>query len=206
MNADLCFKFSKADWEALSKGLDDNDAGAWEKAIGVFERRMKERFFSCIDALEQSDTRPDSASGCPTDTDHCIPGFSIMAICCLLVETLQSFREKTGTAQAKEIFKSFLSLPAFEGAFCNSVAELFYYGIRNGIVHEGETRRWVIWRDEPSDKIVVCEGDGYALNRTRFCAAVKIEFKSYLKELHDPKNEELRMRFRKKMNDVKKVT
>ena len=91
MKYDLCVGFSNRESEALSKEL-DRDESAWAKAIGVFERRMRERFFSSIDALITADTKPDSQPSHP-DTGHCIPGFSIMALCCLLIETLQGFPE-----------------------------------------------------------------------------------------------------------------
>lgn len=218
MNAYLCFKFSKTDWEALSPRLEGNDESAWAEAIGVFERRMKERFFSCIDALEKADTKPDPASPDSAHTDQCIPGFAIMALCCLLIETIQYFREDVpATTDPEEpctfpagrcvkppsgtnqLFKAFLLRPTFEGAFNGSVAKKFNEGIRNGILHEAETRKWVIWRDEPTDQIVAKEEDGFALNRTLFYAAVKKEFNAYLRELRLPTNEVLRNRFKERM-------
>lgn len=93
MDADLCFGFTKTRWEKLSQKLDGNDERAWVEAIEVLERRMNERFFSSIDALVAADTRPDAPSSDPSNTPPCIPGFSIMALCCLLIETLQGFQE-----------------------------------------------------------------------------------------------------------------
>jgi hypothetical protein len=201
VKADLCFGFSSTDWENLVQRL-DNDEGAWSEVIGVFERRMKERFFTCIDALVEADTKPDLKSlGSPPEA-HCIPGFSIMALCCLLVETLQGFR--TGASpNTKEIFLKFLRRPAFGAAFAeDKIAECFVKGIRHGVLHEAETKKWVIWRSEPHGQIVAPEQDGHALNRTLFYDAVEQEFGSYLKELRDPSNDELRKRFRKKMGDI----
>lgn len=200
LKADLCFGFSSTDWENLVQRL-DNDEGAWSEAIGMFERRMKERFFTCIDALVEADTKPDLKSSTSPPEAHCIPGFSIMALCCLLVETLQGFR--TGTSdQTKKLFVKFLRRPAFGASFAeDKIAECFVKGMRHGILHEAETRKWVIWREAPS-QIAEPREDGYALNRTFFYEAVKQEFESYLKELRDPSNNELRNRFRKKMGDI----
>ena len=198
MKADLCFRFSTTEWRALARKLDCDDEGAWKEAIGVFERRITERFLSSIDALFAADTKPDLQSTNSTHTEHCIPGFSIMALCCLLIETLQGFREDPrGT---NEDIKRFLRRPAFGNAFNGQVAGRFAKGIRNGIFHEAETRRWVIWRDEPTGKIVASEGDGFALNRSLFYAAVRREFESYRKELRDAANPDLRKRFKKKMD------
>jgi len=140
MNADLCFGFSKTKWEYLSQQLDGNES-AWAEAIGVFERRMRERFFSSIDALFAADTKPDSRPPDLTHTPDCIPGFSIMALCCLLIETLQEFRETPPSAAApaepctypagscikpplgtNQLFIKFLRRPAFGGVFNGNIA------------------------------------------------------------------------------------
>lgn len=204
MKADLCFRFSSTDWENLLQRL-DHDEGAWSEAIGVFERRMNGRFFKCIDALVKADTKPDLNSSSSPPNAHCIPGFSIMALCCLLVETLQGFR--TGASPyTKELFIKFLRRPAFGAAFAeDKIAECFVNGIRHGILHEAETRKWVIWREAPS-QIAEPREDGYALNRTLFYDAVKQEFESYLKELSDPGSLELRQKFKEKMNHLCETT
>jgi hypothetical protein len=206
VKADLCFGFTSTDWQKLVGQLDHNET-AWAEAIRVFERRMKERFFTCIDALIKADTRPDTLSSSSSidahwlPDAHCIPGFSIMALCCLLVETLQGFREgpKPNTI---EQFTKFLRRPAFGKAFAeDKIATCFVKGIRHGILHEAETRKWVIWREEPS-QIVAAHEDGYALNRTLFYDAVEREFGSYLKELSDPAKDELRKQFIAQMNSI----
>lgn len=213
MDANLCFGFSVQDWGNLEPRL-DHDESAWVEAIRVFERRMNERFFTCIDALINADTRPDSQSSASSagahwlPDAHCIPGFSIIALCCLLIETMQTFREGASRKTEKQFIK-FLKRPAFDGAFVDDkIAECFVNGIRNGILHEAETRKWVIWRESPSQMVVVHQ-DGYALNRTLFYEAVKEEFGLYLKELNDPgnpANHELREKFKKQMNDICKET
>lgn len=192
----------------------------------MFERRMRERFFSCIDALIAADTRLGAASAESPNTNHCTPGFSIMALCCLLCDSLQSFREEEApitpqagpcpfpsgaciktTPSTNQQFRSFLSRPAFGDTFKDkTIANGFTNGIRNGILHDCETRRWVIWRDRPEGKIIAREGegDGYAVNRELFYAAVQQEFESYLVELRDPANQALRNRFEEKMNDIVK--
>jgi hypothetical protein len=223
MKADLCFGFSKSRWEKLSPRLGATDERAWGEAIGVFERRMRERFLSSIEALSAADTKPDFSSSDSATTAHCIPGFAIMAICCLFIETLQGFREAPSTMTdpapvgpctfpsghcikpppgTNQQFIKFLRRPAFGAAFTGDVAKKFASGIRNGILHEAKTRKWVIWRDEPSGEITAEEEDGYALNRNLFYEAVKKEFELYLRELRDSSNTELRQRFKKRMDDL----
>jgi len=222
VRAFLCFQYSSDDWKKLAPRL-DHDEAAWTEGIGVFERRMKERFFTSIDALVTADTKPDPNSSNPQPVvGHCIPGFSIMALCCLLVETLQGFRENPTTAtdappqpctypagncikrgpDTTGQFIRFLRRPAFGTAFAeDKVAKTFVRGIRNGILHDAETRGWLIWREEPSAMVQPWE-NGYVLNRTLFYDAVKQEFESYLSDLRDPKKTDLRETFKRKMMNI----
>ncbi len=124
-----------------------------------------------------------------------------MALCCLLIEAMQGFREGASRNTEGQFIK-FLRRSAFGGAFAEKkIATSFAKGIRNGIFHEAETRRWVIWREEPAQMVEARE-DGYALNRTLFYNAVRQEFGAYLKELNDPTNHKLREIFKKQMNDI----
>ena len=76
-------------------------------------------------------------------------GFSIMANCCLLIETLQSFKngwEDSGNKSALA-FKQFLSTEANFAIFKNKEKE-FYTNVRCGILHQGETTGgWKINRE-----------------------------------------------------------
>ena len=236
----ICRGFTVAQWNELklrlrnSAGTLKEDQAAWKCAVEVFERRITERFLAPIEALEQADSKADVAvaenapSDCSTlpaqtETLIVVPGFAIMALCCLLAETLQSFRSKQETPHkvggpcpypagacikapgttTTDALKAFLRRPAFKNSFlAEDVAVSFIRGIRNGILHEAETGEWVIWRNEPEGQVVTCEGDQYALNRTEFYRCLKAEFFSYLTELRDPQRNELRLRFCKKMNDL----
>jgi hypothetical protein len=124
-----------------------------------------------------------------------------MALCCLLVETLQSFRCKPEATT--DLFKEFLKRPSFQGAFADDeIAGSFVHGVRNGILHEAETRLWVIWRNEPKNQLVAADGKRYELNRSLFYRALKIEFEAYVQELRDNGSSNLRSRFFTKMNDM----
>jgi len=91
----------------------------------------------------------------------------------------------------------------FRGAFDDeNVARSFVNGVRNGIFHEAETRKWIIRRDKPQGQILAPEGRRYILNRTKFYEALKAEFHTYIAELRDAGNAALRSRFVKKMTDV----
>lgn len=236
----ICRGFTVVQWQTLHKrlinrdGTNSNDQDAWRCAIEVLERRIRERFLSGIEALETADSKSDisvvdeapaDCSTLPHGDGIVVPGFAIMALCCLLAETLQSFRCKTEMPQrldgrcsypngaciripqttTADAFKAYLRRPAFGGAFADEqIASSFVNGVRNGILHEAETRNWVIWRSEPENQIAAKEGEGYALNRGAFYRALKHDFADYLADLRKPKSLDLRVRFRKKMNDTVK--
>lgn len=238
----ICRGFTAAQWRKLSTrlvnsdGTSSNDQEAWRCAIEVFKRRIHERFLSCIEALEAADSKSDiwvrveAAADCstlPCKSDAVVPGFAIMALCCLLAETLQSFRCKQEPPQkpdeacsypkgpcvripqttTTDAFKAFLRRPAFNGAFADEqIATAFVNGVRNGILHEAETRKWVIWRSDPQNQIVAKLGGGYVLNRGAFYRALRHDFDQYLEELQGLNSVEQRLRFRKKMNDIVKET
>ncbi len=236
----ICRGFTTSQWCQLRTrlcardGRCIDDEQAWQCAIKVFERRIHERFMSCIESLEDADSKADvevsidalgDCSTLPSETGQriVVPGFSIMALCCLMAETLQSFRTKAQPTSSHgpclyphgaclrvppnttDNLKNFLRRPSFAGAFDDDlVVKSFIRGVRNGSLHEAETRRWVIWRNEPPGKILDKEGRGFALNRTLFYQALRSEFREYLRELGEPKNTDLRLRFLEKMNDIVK--
>lgn len=246
MSTQICRGFTDEQWRSLSerltldgnvRGYDGAARADWDYAIHVFERRIEERFFSCIKALEQSDTKSDVEIAHNATSDRAtisldepyavVPGFAIVGLCCLLVETLASFAETdrdvppqpTGPCQfpngecirpqspgGKRI-REFLRRPSFGEAFIeDEVGKRFVRGVRDGIFHEAETRGWLIRRDEPSSVIVGFEDGQYILNRTAFVVALRREFAGYLSDLRDAKGSTLRRRFLKKMNDIVKAS
>jgi hypothetical protein len=235
----ICRGFTDGQWRGLrtrlvENGVIQNDETAWDCAITVFERRIRERYFSCIEALRVADSKADVEVGdapppdCSTlpiasGGNIVVPGFAIMALCCLLIETLASFREDLAEAQLDgpcpypkgncirpqplggKLIRGFLQRPSFGQAFAEEeVAKSFVRGIRDGILHEAETRRWVIWREDPPGLVVEHEGKQHWLNRTAFCLALEREFDAYVADLRDSRNEELRKRFVRKMDDIVK--
>jgi len=214
---ELCAGLTSEQWRTdLRPHLDEDNPAMWDKAIGVFERRMRERFFRCIDMLLKADD-----AGSANETVR--PGFSIMALCCLIVETLESFHEGGRNANAGIVdqpctypagrcakepstaraFKDFLKRsPYFNADFRTSqIRGDFANDVRNALLHEAETRRgWLIERTVPADHILVNYDDGHRLNRTNFYRALHDEFEDYLAKLRDPSQDTLRKNFLKKMD------
>lgn len=234
----ICRGFTDKQWEKLCPELIDSSGQlkfgeeAWKVAIDVFDRRMRERYLCCIDALERADSRApyiDTPADAPIDGSTLpseiatTPGFAIMALCCLLIETLQGFREGNASqtppdncptpqkcahkvSGTNKVFKKFLTRDrgAFKGEFSEDWASRFVNGIRNGVLHDAETRQWVIWRENPSGGTVE-ERDGiFILDRTRFCNKLREEYKSYIDDLRDSQNEPLRRNFVQGVNGIVK--
>lgn len=77
-------------------------------------------------------------------------GFNIMANCCLLIETLESFYRGWGSTPkgAEPFCKFFNRAPQFKDFTGNDMPTIFYKNIRCGILHQGETTSgWRIRRD-----------------------------------------------------------
>jgi len=74
-------------------------------------------------------------------------GFTIMAICCLMIESIQSFREgRRESENVQNVFQRFLE-DSNSFNFSSSLAISIYSGIRNGILHQAETKNgWKITR------------------------------------------------------------
>lgn len=239
MSTQICRGFTDSQWQGLKKnlvkgGVAQDDAASWDCAIKVFERRMRERFLSCIEALQRADSKkdvevaddaPPNCSTLPKDDDDktVVPGFAILALCCLLVETLASFRDapaplaqpggpcpypqgnciKPQPPGSGKRIRDFLQRPSFGGVFADpKVARDFYDGIRCAIFHDAETRHWLILRERPKNQIVERDGDQYILNRAMFYQALRQEFDSYLGDLGNSNNVELRKSFVEKMDNI----
>lgn len=230
----LCRGFTDDQWRRLRPRLSDpTDHAAWQCAIDVFKRRMEERFFASVDLLVAHDARLDREvpAGSPADGSTLpsageavpvVPGFAVLALCCLLAETLAGFRAKPVPIAGDQVdctypkgkcvkpvspslLLTFLRRPRFQGAFAeDEVARSFVHGIRNGIMHEAETRSWIVWREEPAGVIVGREGTRRVLNRTLFYEVLRKEYDDYIAELSDAGNTALRTRFVKKMSDIAK--
>src|SRR4051812_40530692 len=76
-------RFRSSDWATLRSDLNDpGNVSAWAKAVEILHDRIESRFLEPIDRLRDT---PESA-----DLGF---GFAMLALDCLLIDTIQSFRE-----------------------------------------------------------------------------------------------------------------
>ncbi|MEX2120228.1 MAG: hypothetical protein WD847_11595 [Pirellulales bacterium] len=185
--------FDSADWKALK--LDDPDSPDWAKAVEILETRISGRFIEPVDCLIAADeSKP------PAQRRF---GFAVLAIDCLLVETLEAFRlglKDTGRESRKTFCHFLTERPLFKVHFTKEQAELFYKHFRCGILHQAEVGSGSkVWSVGP---LIQSDGATLTINRTKFHGRLKADFQSYLAELRDPANAQLRKHFRTKMDFV----
>jgi len=177
----------------------------WNRAIRIFEDRLRGRYFNYIGVLLSFEYSVQDYHS----------GFAITALDCLIVETLQQFYDGRDSSQGSEkSFERFLTSTSFgdderfgKDMSDGSLADLFYDQIRCGILHQAEVKtdsRIV----STGAKLITREGKGVVVNRREFHAQLVSEFESYIKRLRKPKSEkdqDLREKFRQKMDYICKV-
>lgn len=169
-------------------------SGSMDELIEFLERRYEERFLQPIQTLK-------TCKG-----NHTGYGFAIMALCSLLIESLQSYRyglpttyeaeyardlatftpppeyviAKSEHRSGRQAFEDFFSSNAHKTLFPGVDGVVFYTSIRNGLLHQAQTKQgWRIRTGESqlwntTDKIV---------DRTKFANALKKAFEGYIEEL-----------------------
>lgn len=201
-NPSIAPEYRSSDWHALD--LDNAHSDDWETAVSILETRIRARFLQPIDAI----------------IDHVDPqvaefsGFAIIALDCLLVETLGQFYlglEQTGWRQAQAVFEEvLLGSKRFVNDFkSGDVVGVFRDHFRDGILHQAETKGQSLVRfGEPCMIEYVDAADveaGLVVDRNRFHESLCLEFADYVEKLRDPTNTELRRRFRTKMDAIAKT-
>lgn len=168
----------------LSTQSCEND---WKKAVSILRDRIEGRFFNQI-ALLSNDVNAN--------------GFAIMALNCLLIETLYQFREgKEETSANKVAYSNFL-MEEFPEAFkSQDMAESFYVKIRCGILHSAQTKRKSMLSDR-EDIVVALEDQTLVVSVKGVSELLKTYFEEYTKKLLDTSKIDLRTNFINKMRFV----
>lgn len=114
-------------------------------------------------------------------------GFAIMTNCCLLIETFSSFLagyNKTPKNEDVTAFKNFFEkAEKYNNPLKCFKSEPFYYSIRCGLLHQGETyQNFKIRRDGP-----LFNKDEKTINANEFCKALEMFLCSYKRDLTNSK-------------------
>ena len=112
--------------------LTDHANADWQTAFDYLDKRLTERYIEPVEVLRNSESDK-SAS----DKKF---GFTVLAIDCLLIETIQSFYEGVTNShgQSQRLFKNFLTQRDNFKAFfpTKNAAGDFYINFRCGILHQ----------------------------------------------------------------------
>jgi len=155
-------RFTVNDWKKLSFATEED----WQKAIEIVDDRIHGRFIRWVDGLIDSE----------------FAGFASTALDCLLLETYYGFRAGASTRDTQKVYRTVLTAPPF--CFSDALAKAFYENVRNGIIHDTETRKGWIIRMEAQSQTVVCDGAGsHILNRTMFHDTLKKGIEGWITQL-----------------------
>jgi hypothetical protein len=186
---DISPNYSTADWNRLDLSNPFSKDDDWGIGIEIFEDRIRGRFLNIVGNIQSAP----------------FSGFVVMAIDCLLVETLEQFYRGVpdSVGGSKAFFTNFFERSdVLKKEFTESQRELFYDHFRCGILHQAEIKGdslvWkvgqLVWENQPGS---------ITINRQKFHEILACEFSAYTQKLRDKANfSDLRLRFRTKMDYI----
>ncbi len=193
--------YRASDWRSLD--LRNPDGQDWQKAVDILYDRLNGRFLAHVKLIEHNPNKEIK--------EFC--GFVILAIDCLIIETMYQFYNGVNETNIKheEAFWKFFSNSIFFNKDFDSKnkAILFYRHFRCGILHQAQTKRASkirIGLQKMIEQSVAGNiNNGLIIDRKKFHQALINEIDNYKDRLRNPKIEEdyvLRENFIKKMSYI----
>lgn len=181
-----------SDWQ---RAMTNDD---WPLMVCLFKDRLSGRFLEPIKLIEQDATIGPFS------------GFSILALDCLLIETLNQFYQgldETPEDHQKQFWLFFKGSEYFKKHFTRKAAEVFYSHVRCGLLHQAQTKRQTFIRADQPAMIRASNGNlsnGIIVDRTKFHQALELEVASYVAKLErgSEADSDLRANFLKKMQII----
>ena len=196
-------KYKNEDWKKLN--LTKKYSRNWETGANIVQDRINGRYLIQIDVLENN-LKPEIWE---------FSGFLIMAVDCMVIETLNQFFlgiEDTNNkyrGRSWESFRDFFNRSDyFKDYFNDNKAKIFYDHIRNGLLHQSQTKEKTLINIKEDEMIKKVNQDdineGIIVNRKLFHKALLDEFKSYINNLKskDSKYDDMREKCIIKMNTI----
>lgn len=178
--------FSKYDFLNLKLELSSSDKD-WQKALEIFDDRFYGRFWGSIQNLS---------------TNVNVNGFAIMALDCLLIETLLQFDLGVDTTPPANwrSFSTFLKRN-FPEHFDSVKASRFYSDIRCGILHSAQTKNNARLTTK-NEFVVDLKDDILLVSVERLTAILFQYYNEYKNKVLDRNNVTIRRLFINKMNFI----
>lgn len=187
-------KFKIEQYQNIKLQISSNES-SWISAIGIFKDRIEGRYLNLIQKL---------ISDSNTEEVFVSFSFSIMALNCLLIETLQQFYKGTDETKGKNevAYTKFLtSYEPFKSEFSKKTAEAFYKDVRCGILHQAQTKRNTQLTLH-GNKIIEEIKNGIKVDVEKFYELVKKAIEIYINKILDNREIELKKNFINKMNYI----
>ena len=178
-------RYSVSNWKMLNLSTPSD----WQTAVRVLEDRLNARFFDAAEAIDQQD----------------FAGFAVLALDCLLIETLQQFKEGVGETprrKGEQYFVNFLTTAPFSSYFTKASATKFYCHFRCGILHQAEIKAISKVRRVAPLTAPTPDGKGLIINRKLFHSTLRKAFAAYLRALRNRSDALLFQHFVNKMNHI----
>lgn len=233
--SEIAPNFTEKNWKDLE--LDDMNHPHWQTAIDKFWQRLNTRYLRPIKILLETHALEKNISDEEDDPQKLLdnrrirPGFIILMIDCILIETIQAFSDGVDEKTIKdESFKKMkkedrqYSGAAFFGKFvkkceikieCNGISQeltapdidLIHNHYRNDLAHAAKTGSNFTIKDKGPifRKIPTKAGSKYftyEINRSLFHEQVVTEIIKYCELLRDSTQKELREKFIMKFNEI----
>jgi hypothetical protein len=202
-NPEIAPGFTVADWKALDLSAPSN--ADWQKAVDIFQARMRARFLAPVKAIRDH-----------ADSDVAeFSGFTIVAIDCLLIETLGQFykgEDQTSGPHKDHFVAFFKGSKHFNAEFdTKEKGEIFYSHFRCGILHQAQTHKQSRVRYGVGRMVTLADPadvkQGLIIDRNLLHDALVAEIDDYIAKLRNPQDaadRKLRDMFKKKMRHVAK--
>ncbi len=170
------------DWNKLN--LTKSYSADWEEGAKIVKDRIHGRYLAQIETLDNH----------LDDEIWEYSGFLIIAVDCMVIETLNQFHlgiEDTNKEYIKRNWKSFRdffsSSQFFKAHFDDDKSFIFYDHIRNGLLHQAQTKKKTLINFKETEMVRQANpidiNEGIILNRRGFHEALVNEFESYIKKL-----------------------
>lgn len=182
-------EYTREDFLELGLSLESFD-WVWQRALDIFEDRFQRRYFDPIGILMGDVNRN---------------GFAIMALLCLLIETLYQFRDGLTAAQPgknRESYVNFLRLNLPDVFDRAQKAECFYGDIRCGILHSAQTKNGSQLTFGKNYTVELFEGKKIRVDVRNLADRIWDYYMEYKGRLLNPEEVYLRENFIKKMKHI----
>ncbi|CEI72916.1 hypothetical protein [Romboutsia hominis] len=182
----VSLKYKKEYFNRLNLDLSSNHE-EWNIAIDIFDDRIRGRYLNVIESMIRNNN---------INRD----GFAIMALNCLLIETLLQFKRGWNETRGsnKQAYTNFL-LEEFPSHFSSPLlAEIFYTHIRCGILHSAQTKKGSKLTFNKS-YVVSFDENNLSVDVENITIMINTYYDNYLCKLRDENNIDIRKKFLKKM-------